>query len=204
MIRLKGENQNKFLSVIDKIYKSTDKHCFMCAGTLLGYCRDKKIIPWDNDIDLGVLEEDLKKEYINNIKKEGFKIQIGGFNNKELGFLKKINLKWVEKNTYIKICLFVWKKGNNGYRYANSAVSSYSEVIYGYPEKYIIPLKEVSFKNINIKIPFNSKEFLKYNYGNNWIIPIKNWNNSKQNKAEIKRNGIYKNGWTIEKLQTNN
>ena len=47
---------------------------WICQGTLLGIIRDKKLIPWDHDIDIGILENENDRKIIPIIlKKEGFK-----------------------------------------------------------------------------------------------------------------------------------
>ena len=47
---------------------------WICHGTLLGIIRDKKLIPWDHDIDIGILENENDRKIIPIIlKKEGFK-----------------------------------------------------------------------------------------------------------------------------------
>ena len=43
------------LSAID-ILNEYKINYWICHGTLLGIIRDKKLIPWDQDIDIGVLE----------------------------------------------------------------------------------------------------------------------------------------------------
>lgn len=45
-------------------------------GTLLGYARDRKFIPWDSDIDIGVHSDDWDKLNIATIEKLGYKVNL--------------------------------------------------------------------------------------------------------------------------------
>lgn len=64
-----------------KILKNINQNYWVCHGTLLGIIRDNNLIPWDNDIDLGLWKKNIKKNliiklFINNkfqLKKKFFK-----------------------------------------------------------------------------------------------------------------------------------
>jgi len=60
----KKSHHNKLLNMVDFLHKTFVKFdiwYIMSFGTLLGSIRDKKIIPWDDDIDIVILRKDLKK-----------------------------------------------------------------------------------------------------------------------------------------------
>jgi hypothetical protein len=51
----------RIMNVTDRILKENNIKYFITCGTLLGSVREKGIIPWDNDIDIGIFQEDFNK-----------------------------------------------------------------------------------------------------------------------------------------------
>lgn len=60
----------KALDVIKEVLDNNNCQYFLDTGTLLGAIRDHQFIPWDNDIDLGVVDCQETKKTILNICKQ--------------------------------------------------------------------------------------------------------------------------------------
>ena len=69
-----SQKVDKNLKILISILNEHKINYWICHGTLLGIIRDKKLIPWDHDIDIGIIENEISRKMIPIIlKKEGFK-----------------------------------------------------------------------------------------------------------------------------------
>jgi phosphorylcholine metabolism protein LicD len=48
--------KDKNFKLTIEILKKNRINYWICHGTLLGIIRDDQLLPWDNDIDIGILE----------------------------------------------------------------------------------------------------------------------------------------------------
>ena len=61
---LSEEQKYNLYRLMERVHQLCKDHhipYFIIAGTLLGSIRHKGFIPWDNDIDIGIMKEDLKR-----------------------------------------------------------------------------------------------------------------------------------------------
>ena len=147
----------------------------------MGAIRDKKLIPWDHDLDMGIINN--SDEEIDNIiknLKHKFYVSVKPFNGEgtwRLGKYRVLKIypkKWIFFKEELCCDLFVYYKGDI------DGEEVYKYVVWGknafHKKDFFDKIRSIEFYNKNIKIPNNPKSFLEVKYGKDWRIPKQKWN----------------------------
>jgi phosphorylcholine metabolism protein LicD len=155
----------KYLLInVTKVFNEEDIDYWIDFGTLLGIYRDNKIILYDNDIDICIInfdkdkinncQEKLKKMYINLEDEKTWSayrcyINIGIFNSYKFGFFGDIYINRINNTDYIG---------------ATGSNSNISKELIGTPKEY-------NWEGHILKVPENIEETLKWRYGDDYMTP---------------------------------
>lgn len=163
---------------VDKVLTSNGIKYWATAGTLLGAVRHKGLIPWDDDLDISILDTD--EEKLTKIQESLDKLGLELYYWKERGYYKIYKKKgtpipnlWKpgqffhHRYPFIDIFVVTLEKNNEEkdiyvykscefYFAHNNERFSYSQ---------IANLSRVPFGPIEIPIPANHKQFLNTAYG---------------------------------------
>lgn len=183
-----------FLETIETLERSIQEY-WICNGTLLGIIRDRQLIPWDLEIDIGVLKENFSKE---NAKKaflrNGFELHDYGKKSDHITFIKDkirvdINIYVLRDDKYETL----WRipRYSIAERVINRLIRVFNSInlfkiqqmlaarfaIEGYsiPSDCLMPLISIEFLNKKVMIPKDSEKVLEWVYGVNWRIPKKDY-----------------------------
>ena len=165
--------------VFFKILNSTSLEYYVFAGSAIGMVRDGNNIPWVDDYDILIFEDQLhlyKTKVARILERHGFKIH---YNEKLKGYfttsLKYNDVKYV-------FDIFVSSENSFGIVQNISKIGRYHQK--GIPINIIKPAKYLEFDNMGFKIPFFNKfeKDVEFEYGNvidNIDIHIKHRGNNK-------------------------
>ena len=145
----------------DKICKKYDLKYWCKGGTMIGSIRHNGWIPWDGDIDIGMLDEDaiILNEKRNEFSKDiFFQTSDTDKNFTESGIYKLRLLNSQYKNSSdsskclqgLQLDIFIHKKNEN---IVSPIVSWRFGDLYEYEYDEIFPLREGRFENITVYLP---------------------------------------------------
>ena len=180
--------KENFEEILNVVYSSDlkDYNIWLDFGTLLGYYRENDFISHDLDMDFGVQVssfeefEVIEKHLINN----GFKRTKEFYFNKNL-----VELSYSYKG--LNVDFIIYKKEDD--KVSSDTIFFMTNAL-GNPTRYEVyhyeipfsGLKECDFKNLKVKVPTNTEEYLRTLYGDDFKTPNTNYN--------WKENPIYKSG----------
>ena len=174
-------NLKKGQKIMTDMFKEFDSICrknnikYWCrGGTFIGAMRHKGWVPWDGDIDVGVMDYDIKKLKKIFIEKEQVLKKRGIFyshpkdkpciklrSNKAYYIYTPWGNNW-DKDKGIQIDIMIFKDIED-----NKIFSPYGSTICGPPDKLkrlksdIFPLKEIQFEGFNVYVPNKYKKLSK-------------------------------------------
>ena len=164
---------------IQKTMHEKEIEFFLLHGTLLGYYRDKNIIPWDDDVDLGcLLHSDEKYEVPKMILNifENEKYVTSGYIKKTTEWAGACNVVFCtnipdvvpkQGNLSNSVLTFAFKFVR---RIADRAIKASSPVTH--PWNDIKPLVQIKFLNEKFHIPAKPEELFDKWYGKDcWKVP---------------------------------
>lgn len=178
--------KENFEDILKAIYQSNLKSydIWLDFGTLLGFYREKDLIPHDLDMDFGIIIPD----YEAFLKDEKVLFEQGFVRTKEFYYNDKL-VEFSYSYKGLNVDFIVYDKKENT---ISSDTIFYMTNALGNPTRYEVyhyelpftALTECRFKEILVKVPENTREYISHLYGEDFEIPNTHYN--------WKENPIYK------------
>ena len=172
--------KKELFEITDLLNKERIFH-FLWGGALLGIRRDRKLLEWDWDVEIGIFSKDLKKNWkliIEILEKNDFKIFYQDVFQLKISFVKYSELETTS------FSLIGWKYDFLTANYIRKRLSI--------PKKYFDNMETIRFENKNFFCPSPLDGFLEYFYGN-WKMTIKTTDKS----VYLSKKNYKKNFWKL-------
>jgi len=190
-IKLVGKKRKKaerlLVDVVDVLNKNNIQYALE-GGTLLGIYRENRLLPWDSDVDLSILSDELNKKdnLIKDLCKIGYRIRIRYFENDSTPFKKEaIRIIKIRDKAFFgllkgNVCLEIFikyiDKDNVYWEVAGNTMTA--------PKAFYETYKNIKFSSKSFSIPTQTEAYLTHKYGN-WEKTVKNWNAATDEKSLV-------------------
>lgn len=188
-IRLEGKNLLEAEYLLHqgcRLAEACAMRYWLEGGTLLGIRRENRLLPWDNDLDISILADELPKLdlFLKKLKAAGFGVRIRRFETDSRPFRKgDIRMVKIRKRRFfgfikgaVTLDVFV-KYPEEGMAYW--MIAGKTKAV---PLPFYETFRNIEFKGQSYTIPEQTEAYLSYRYGA-WEVPVEDWDTSRDDKA---------------------
>lgn len=159
------------LSIVYEAGAISNTKPFLLYGTLLGQVRQNDFICYDFDIDVGVMSDEYNNLYTQLIKEVANHSEYHIKEKKLFGYRSVVII-----HTETDINADVFEFISNTKTLARNVPHIYSRYVLNesqtnYPIEWVLPLREVSFKNQTVYVPNDTNKLLQVYYGKTYMTP---------------------------------
>lgn len=192
-LKLTGKLSNTAKKMLRKVCSILDKYKIpyvLEGGTLLGIVRENRLLPWDNDLDITITEQDMDR--VLNLRWKfwwaGYKIRMRKSKEEMPHFPKgSVRLIKIKTKKYFfasgigLMDIFVKKKIDDKYYWI---VGPHNHVLKSVPCSFYENFARYNFEGYDYSVPAEYKEYLTYRYGD-WRKTVKDYDYKKDDKSIV-------------------
>ncbi len=182
----------KMLYDVTKVFESTGTNYWLEGGTLIGIVREQRLLPWDNDMDISMLDTSKLKLFliVPILMLKGYRItlqnhqaDIGPFKKGQLKIVKIRNFAPGFKKGQVTLDIFLKRQVNGDCFWV---VGIDKRVLKSTPAHLTNSQTSWKFKAKDYLIPKEYNGYLSFRYGD-WQTPQKEWDFRTDDQAIVKR-----------------